>query len=156
PFSYLRLKLYLRAHGLAAEFHDYDWRLPVAQLGSALAERVRAAGRTRVAIVAHSMGGLVARAALALPGTGSVERLVLLGTPTAARSPPCRPCAAPTRWCARWRGSPARHPPRASPRRSSAPFRACMTCCPSLPAATPPICSMRAPGLPPVRSPARH
>ena len=81
PFSYLRLKLYLRAHGLAAEFHDYDWRLPVAQLGSALAERVRAAGRTRVAIVAHSMGGLVARAALALAGTGSVERLVLLGTP---------------------------------------------------------------------------
>ena len=81
PFSYLRLKLYLRAHGLAAEFHDYDWRLPVAQLGSALAERVRAAGRTRVAIVAHSMGGLVARAALALAGTGNVERLVLLGTP---------------------------------------------------------------------------
>jgi hypothetical protein len=79
PFSYLRLKLYLRAHGLAAEFHDYDWRLSVAQLGSALAERVRAAGR--VAIVAHSMGGLVARAALALAGTGNVERLVLLGTP---------------------------------------------------------------------------
>jgi pimeloyl-ACP methyl ester carboxylesterase len=81
PFSYLRLKLYLRAHGLAAEFHDYDWRLPVAQLGSALAERVRAAGRTRVAIVAHSMGGLVARAALALADTGNVERLVLLGAP---------------------------------------------------------------------------
>jgi pimeloyl-ACP methyl ester carboxylesterase len=80
-FSYLRLKLYLRAHGLAAEFHDYDWRLPVAQLGSALAERVRAAGRARVAMVAHSMGGLVARAALALAGTGHVERLVLLGTP---------------------------------------------------------------------------
>jgi len=79
-FSYLRLKLYLRAHGLAAEFHDYDWRLPVAQLGGALAERVRAAG-SRVAIVAHSMGGLVARAALALAGTGNVERVVLLGTP---------------------------------------------------------------------------
>jgi len=79
-FSYLRLKLYLRAHGLAAEFHDYDWRLPVTQLGGALAGRVRAAGG-RVAIVAHSMGGLVARAALALAGTGNVERLVLLGTP---------------------------------------------------------------------------
>ncbi|HXO15412.1 MAG TPA: hypothetical protein VN835_03660 [Steroidobacteraceae bacterium] len=79
-FSYLRLKLYLRAHGLAAEFHDYDWRLPVTQLGGALAERVRAAG-SRMAIVAHSMGGLVARAALALAGTGNVERLVLLGTP---------------------------------------------------------------------------
>jgi pimeloyl-ACP methyl ester carboxylesterase len=31
--------------------------------------------------VAHSMGGLVARAALALPDTGHVERVVLLGTP---------------------------------------------------------------------------
>ncbi|HEY0766621.1 MAG TPA: hypothetical protein VGD47_01575 [Steroidobacteraceae bacterium] len=80
-FSYLRLKLYLRAHGFAAEFHDYDWRLPVAQLGSALAERVRAAGSARVAIVAHSLGGLVARAALTLAGTGRVERLLLLGTP---------------------------------------------------------------------------
>jgi len=79
-FSYLRLKLFLRAHGYAAEFHDYDWRLPVVQLGGALAERIRAAGR-RVAIVAHSMGGLVTRAALALPGTDSVERVVLLGTP---------------------------------------------------------------------------
>jgi pimeloyl-ACP methyl ester carboxylesterase len=79
-FSYLRLKLYLRAHGFAAEFHDYDWRLPVAQLGGALAARIRGAG-TRVAIVAHSMGGLVTRAALALAGTASVERVVLLGTP---------------------------------------------------------------------------
>ena len=79
-YSYLRLKLYLRAHGFAAEFHDYDWRLPVVQLGQAFAERVRAAG-TRVAIVAHSMGGLVVRAALALPGTGNVERVVLLGAP---------------------------------------------------------------------------
>ena len=26
-FSYLRLKLQLRARGLAAEFYDYDWRL---------------------------------------------------------------------------------------------------------------------------------
>jgi pimeloyl-ACP methyl ester carboxylesterase len=79
-FSYLRLKLYLRAHGFAAEFHDYDWRLPVAQLGTALAERVRAAG-SRVAIVAHSMGGLLTRVALAAAGTGHVERVVLLGTP---------------------------------------------------------------------------
>jgi pimeloyl-ACP methyl ester carboxylesterase len=80
-FSYLRLKLYLRAQGFAAEFHDYDWRLPVAELGRALAERVRAARPARVAIIAHSMGGLVARAALAHSHTGHVQRLVLLGTP---------------------------------------------------------------------------
>ena len=80
-FSYLRLKLNLRAHGFAAEFHDYDWRLPVAESGRVLAERLRMLQPARVALVAHSMGGLVSRAALMLPGTGHVERLVLLGTP---------------------------------------------------------------------------
>jgi pimeloyl-ACP methyl ester carboxylesterase len=80
-FSYLRLKLNLGARGFATEFYDYDWRLPVAASGRALAERLRALRGARVALVAHSMGGLVSRAALALPGTGHVERLVLLGTP---------------------------------------------------------------------------
>lgn len=78
-FSHLRLKLALRARGFAAEFHDYDWRLGVGELGRALAERV--ASVERIAIVAHSMGGLVARAALKSPATRHVARLVLLGTP---------------------------------------------------------------------------
>jgi len=80
-FSYLRMKLYLRAAGFAVELHDYDWRLPVAESGRTLAERLRALRGAPLAIVAHSMGGLVSRAALALPDTGHVERLVLLGTP---------------------------------------------------------------------------
>lgn len=80
-FSYLRLKLYLRAHGFAVEFHDYDWRLPVAESGQALAARLQGLRPGRVALVAHSMGGLVSRAALAHAGTTHVERLVLLGTP---------------------------------------------------------------------------
>jgi hypothetical protein len=78
-YSHLRLKLALRARGFAAEFHDYDWRLGVAELGRALAQRVAAV--ERIAIVAHSMGGLVARAALKLPHTQHVTRVVLLGTP---------------------------------------------------------------------------
>ncbi|MBV8910155.1 MAG: alpha/beta fold hydrolase, partial [Gammaproteobacteria bacterium] len=80
-FSYLRLKLYLRARGFATEFHDYDWRLPVLESGHALAARLQTLRGTPVAIVAHSMGGLVSRAALALPDTDHVERVVLLGTP---------------------------------------------------------------------------
>jgi hypothetical protein len=80
-FSYLRLKLFLRARGFAVELHDYDWRLPIAAAGAQLAERLRAARPARLALVAHSMGGLVSRAALALPDTAHVERLVLLGTP---------------------------------------------------------------------------
>jgi pimeloyl-ACP methyl ester carboxylesterase len=80
-YSYLPLKLYLRARGFAAELFDYDWRLSVGELAGMLAERLRAARGTRLAIVGHSMGGLVARAALAHSGTAHVERLVLLGTP---------------------------------------------------------------------------
>jgi hypothetical protein len=80
-YSYLRLKLNLRASGFAPVLYDYDWRLGVDQLGVALAERIRNEPVDRILIVAHSMGGLVSRAALAQPGMSNVERLVLLGTP---------------------------------------------------------------------------
>jgi hypothetical protein len=80
-FSYLRLKLQLRARGFAAEFYDYDWRLSAAEAGRALADRLRTHPSGRLALVAHSLGGLVTRAALALPGTQRVERVILLGTP---------------------------------------------------------------------------
>jgi hypothetical protein len=80
-YSYLRLKLNLRASGFAPVLYDYDWRLGVDQLGAALAERIRNEPTDRIMIVAHSMGGLVSRAALAQPGMNNVERLVLLGTP---------------------------------------------------------------------------
>ena len=80
-FSYLRLKLHLRAQGFAVEFHDYDWRQPVAHSGQALAAKLQALRPERVAIVAHSLGGLVSRAALARSDTRHIERLVLLGTP---------------------------------------------------------------------------
>lgn len=80
-YSYLKLKLELRAAGFAVDFHDYDWRLGVDELGRAFAERLRNEPAERLAIVAHSMGGLVSRAAMALPGAERVERIVLLGSP---------------------------------------------------------------------------
>ncbi len=80
-YSHLKLKLRLRAAGFAVTLHDYDWRLDIEALGQDLAVRLREHAGQAVAIVAHSMGGLVSRAALALPGTGHVERVVLLGTP---------------------------------------------------------------------------
>jgi hypothetical protein len=86
-FTYLRLKLHLRIAGFAPVFHDYDWRLGVDELGRALADRVRAE-RSRVMIVAHSMGGLVSRAAMASDGMDHVERVVLLGTPNAGSFAP--------------------------------------------------------------------
>jgi len=80
-YSYLRLKLQLRTAGFAVSFHDYDWRLGIDELGHAFAERLRAEPAKRLAIVAHSMGGLVSRAAVVLPGAERVERIVLLGSP---------------------------------------------------------------------------
>jgi len=80
-YSYLPLKLLLRICGLDPVFHDYDWRRGIDELGRELAARIAAEPPGRLNIVAHSMGGLVARAALAQPGTSRVERLVLLGVP---------------------------------------------------------------------------
>ncbi len=80
-YSYLKLKLHLRAAGFAVSFHDYDWRLGIDELGRTFAERLRNDPAQRIAIVAHSMGGLVSRAAVVLPGAERVERVLLLGSP---------------------------------------------------------------------------
>ena len=80
-YSHLALRLQLRAAGFAVTMHDYDWRLGIEESGAAFAERLRRIPSGRLAIVAHSMGGLVSRVALTLPGTQHVERVVLLGTP---------------------------------------------------------------------------
>jgi hypothetical protein len=80
-YSHLKLRLRLQAAGFAVTLHDYDWRLGIEESAAAFARRLRDSDARRLAIVAHSMGGLVSRAALALPGTAHVERVVMLGTP---------------------------------------------------------------------------
>ena len=80
-YSHLKLRLRLRAAGFAVTLHAYDWRVGIEDSAASFAERLRKQGSRRLAIIAHSMGGLVSRAALALPGTQHVERVVLLGTP---------------------------------------------------------------------------
>jgi len=80
-YSHLKLKLWLRLAGFSVTLYDYDWRLDIGTLGEELAARLGAHADGPVAIVAHSMGGLVTRVALARPNTAHVERVVLLGTP---------------------------------------------------------------------------
>ena len=77
-FAYLKLKLRLQAAGYDAEFYPFDWRMSIAELGKQLARRLDNE-RGNVDLVAHSMGGLVARSALAQGG--NCRRLVMLGTP---------------------------------------------------------------------------
>ncbi|MCA9222533.1 MAG: hypothetical protein KDA71_19535, partial [Planctomycetales bacterium] len=75
--------------------HPFDWRQSIDILGRQLADRIRnetgaedRSGRTRsrgrsLCLVAHSMGGLVARSALSQLSdqADAVSRLVMLGTP---------------------------------------------------------------------------
>ncbi len=79
-FTYARLKLELRLCGRDARFHAYDWRLGLDELGAQLAERIAADGEP-VILVAHSMGGLVARMAASLLPKRLLRKLIMLGTP---------------------------------------------------------------------------
>src|SRR6188508_2363597 len=60
-FAYERLRLVLRI----AVFHPYDWRRDLLWNGRELADRLLREKRQDVVVVGHSLGGLIARAALA-------------------------------------------------------------------------------------------
>ena len=79
--SYLRLWLRLLAAGFDVRPFAYDWRHDILQLGAALAQAI-IAEQQPVMLIAHSLGGLVARAALLDPlADASVSRVVQLGVP---------------------------------------------------------------------------
>ena len=80
-FTYLRLRLHLVASGFDVACVDYDWRLGIDVLGKQLAQRIEAEPHGNVHLVAHSMGGLVSRAAMSLPARRKVQQFVLLGSP---------------------------------------------------------------------------
>ncbi len=80
-YTYLKLTLRLRAAGYDAVLLDYDWRRDIATLGRLLAERITSDGHDDVALIGHSMGGLVARAALLHAAGQRVSRVIMLGTP---------------------------------------------------------------------------
>lgn len=79
-FTYLKLKLRLKIAGYDADFYPFDWRFGLDVLGTQLAQRLTQEPAREVYLVAHSMGGLVARAALARDGK-KVRKLIMLGTP---------------------------------------------------------------------------
>ncbi|HLQ12788.1 MAG TPA: hypothetical protein VK130_06030 [Steroidobacteraceae bacterium] len=81
PFSYLALQLRLRAAGFTVHMHDYDWRLNLSDLSASFLARLRADPAESLLIVAHSMGGLIARSALGAADLARLRRLITLGTP---------------------------------------------------------------------------
>jgi len=76
----LKLKLSLQVAGFDARFHAYDWRRSVEALARDLNARIAAEGGRDVLLVGHSMGGVVARLALATD-PGHIARVVQLGSP---------------------------------------------------------------------------
>jgi pimeloyl-ACP methyl ester carboxylesterase len=78
--AYAKLKLMLSIEGFEARYFAYDWRLGIDRIGAALASKIRAGGKP-VSLIAHSMGGLVARIAAKELPKRLIKRLVLLGTP---------------------------------------------------------------------------
>ncbi|MDJ0837244.1 MAG: CHAT domain-containing protein [Acidobacteriota bacterium] len=83
--AYLRLRLILKGAGFDTGYFPYDWRLSLDQLGEQLARHIRkeTSGNRSIYLVCHSMGGLVARMALAKLGDDNavVRRVIQLGTP---------------------------------------------------------------------------
>jgi hypothetical protein len=79
-FAYAKLKLQLAIEGFDARFHAYDWRLGIDALGAALAAAIAAAGEPAV-VIAHSMGGLVARVAARRLPRRALKRLIMVGAP---------------------------------------------------------------------------
>jgi|GEM_PF-370370 len=80
PLVYVGLKLTLQAAGFDADYFPFDWRLNLRDLGAALKTKLASMGPGRVHLAAHSMGGLVARAALK-QGASNIGTVVMMGTP---------------------------------------------------------------------------
>ncbi len=76
----LKLKLSLTIAGFDARFHAYDWRAGIGGLGEELNARIAREGAREVMVVGHSMGGVVARAALG-GDKGRIVRVVQIGSP---------------------------------------------------------------------------
>jgi pimeloyl-ACP methyl ester carboxylesterase len=84
-YSYLALKLRLAAAGFDVVLYDYDWRGDVLASGHALMLRLAADAAEQLALVGHSMGALLARAALAHYGNAAgaerITRVIGIGAP---------------------------------------------------------------------------
>src|SRR5687768_7303794 len=79
--GYLKLRLSLEIAGFQPVFHPFDWRADLETLARALLRSIDKSGASKVYIVAHSMGGVVARIALGNDRARRIQKLVQLGAP---------------------------------------------------------------------------
>lgn len=86
--GYLKLKLILEIAGFRPVFHPFDWRRDLDRLARAFVQRLENSGARKVLVVGHSMGGLVARAALAHDKKHRIKKLLQLGAPNSGSFAP--------------------------------------------------------------------
>jgi len=79
--GYLKLRLHLEIAGFRPLFSPFDWRHDVERLARAFAQTIERSGERKALVVGHSMGGLVARAALAHDKKRRIAKLIQLGAP---------------------------------------------------------------------------
>ena len=86
--GYLKLKLTLEVAGFRPQFHAFDWRADLDRLARTLVQTIDKSAQDRVSIIAHSMGGLIARLALRHDKHRRIRRIVQLGAPNAGSFAP--------------------------------------------------------------------
>jgi pimeloyl-ACP methyl ester carboxylesterase len=86
--GYLKMKLMLEIGGFRPVLHAFDWRADIERNARALVRTLESSGVRKAVIVAHSMGGLIARAALRYDKQRRIGKLVQLGAPNAGSYAP--------------------------------------------------------------------
>jgi pimeloyl-ACP methyl ester carboxylesterase len=86
--GYLKMKLMLDIAGFRPVLHAFDWRADIEHNARALMRTVDRSGARKVMVVAHSMGGLVARVALRYDKQRRLAKIVQLGAPNAGSFAP--------------------------------------------------------------------
>ena len=124
-----KLKLSLTVAGFDARAHAYDWRLGIEDARRPVEHADRRDARRDVMLVGHSMGGLVARAALGRQRTAGSAASCRSARRTAARTRRCSLCAACILRCASSPLSISGTAPRTWRGSSSARCRRCTNCC---------------------------
>ena len=79
--GYLKLRLRLEIAGFRPLFCPFDWRHDIERLARAFVQTIERSGERKALVVGHSMGGLVARAALAHDKKRRIAKLIQLGAP---------------------------------------------------------------------------
>ncbi len=79
--TWLPLKLALSVAGYTVRCLPYDWRRDLSEAAEALAAAIDACDAREISVVGHSMGGLIARAALRTKAGDRIRHVITLGAP---------------------------------------------------------------------------